>query len=524
MALSIFTAPFTSYSQSWPIEWQKCFGGTLKDECSSIQPTPDGGYIAIGTTSSTNGDVTGIHSIYDYWVIKINSSGALQWQKCLGGSDMENGKGIKPTVSGGYICSGTASSYDGDVSGLHGTGIDLWTVNLDSAGNIIWQKCLGGTLAEYNNNIIQADVNQFVSVSSTNSNDGDVNFSTYGSHDYWFVIQDSTGAIAWQQHYGGTGYEKPYDIIQTIDGGYLFSGTTHSNDIDVSGNNGFFDSWIVKVNSIGALQWQKCLGGTNTEQSFGVMQTSDGGYIITNQTNSNDGDVSGNHGDNDAWIVKLDSNGTIMWQKCYGGSGFDGLYDVTKAPDGNPVFIGSTYSNDGDVSGNHDTTGTHADLWVVKIDNVGTIIWQKCFGGSNDEAGSGSVSIETASDGGYIIGTYSYSNDGDVSGNHGGGDYWIIKTVPDTITNISKIDKGFENLKIYPNPTNGIISLDLGKKMVGEYDLSIQSVLGKQIFSGKIMNAKTDIQIPFRSDGIYIAILHDKEKKIVARQKIIYTR
>src|SRR6185436_12557437 len=120
------------------------------------------------------------HSIYDYWVIKINSSGALQWQKCLGGSDMENGKGIKPTVSGGYICSGTASSYDGDVSGLHGTGIDLWTVNLDSAGNIIWQKCLGGTLAEYNNNIIQADVNQFVSVSSTNSNDGDVNFSTYG--------------------------------------------------------------------------------------------------------------------------------------------------------------------------------------------------------------------------------------------------------------------------------------------------------------------------------------------------------
>ena len=134
----------------------------------------------------------------------------------------------------------------------------------------------------------------------------------------------------------------------------------------MSGNHGDGDAdfWVVKLSSTGSLQWQKCLGGSRDDSAHSIQQTSDGGYIVAGFTDSNDGDVSGNHGGWDVWVVKLNSTGSLQWQKCLGGSDFDYAYSIQQTSDGGYIVAGGTYSNDGDVSGNHGDM----DFWVVKLD------------------------------------------------------------------------------------------------------------------------------------------------------------
>ena len=131
------------------------------------------------------------------------------------------------------------------------------------------------------------------------------------------------------------------------------AGYTFSNDGDVSGNHGAYDYWVVKLNSSGDILWQICLGGTNVDVAYSIQQTSDGGFIVAGYTCSNEGDVSGNHGNSDYWVVKLNSSGTIEWQKCLGGTDGDYAYSIQQTSDGGFIVAGLTGSNDGDVSGNH---------------------------------------------------------------------------------------------------------------------------------------------------------------------------
>jgi hypothetical protein len=408
-----------AFAQSPPtMEWQKCLGGSLQDLAFSIQHTSDGGYIVAGNTGSNDGDVSGNHGPHDIWVVKLDSTGDLQWQKCLGGSVTDLGRCIQQTSDGGYIVAGYTSSIDGDVSGNHGS-TDYWVVKLSATGDLQWQKCLGGTYYDYAHAIQQTTDGGFIVAGYTNSNDGDVS-GNHASDDYWVVKLSGTGELQWQKCLGGYDDDEARAIQQTTDGGYIVAGYTKSNDGDVSGNHGYIDYWVVKLNATGDLQWQKCLGGTLDEIAYSIYQTDDGGSIVAGYTRSTDGDVSGNHGFYDYWIVKLNGTGDLQWQKCLGGSGADYAYSIQQTIDSGYVVAGYTNSNNGDVSGNH---GSY-DNWVVKINDTGDLQWQKCLGGANVEF---AFSIQQATVSGYIVAGYTASNDGDVSGNHGGGDYWVVK-------------------------------------------------------------------------------------------------
>jgi hypothetical protein len=356
--------------------WQKCLGGSYDDGANAVQQTSDGGYILAGYTQSNDGDVAGNHGnppfplTNDYWVVKLKANGDIDWQKCLGGSGMDEAYAIQQTSDGGYIVAGHTASNDGDVTGYHGSGgnDDYWVVKLKANGDIDWRKCLGGS--------------------------GD----------------DGANAVK-----------------QTPDGGYIVAGQTMSNDGDLIGNHGGYDYGVVKLKANGDIEWAKCLGGSGNDIANAVQQTSDGGYIMAGFTLSNNGDVSGNHGGFDYWVVKLKANGDIDWQKCLGGSGYDIANAVQQTPDGGYIVGGYTFSNNGDVSGNH---GSY-DYWVVKLKANGDIDWQKCLGGSNwDEANAG----KQTSDGGYIVAGYTSSNNGDVSGYHGDEDYWVVKLVNQSAT------------------------------------------------------------------------------------------
>jgi len=326
----------------------------------SIQQTSDGGYIVAGQTQSDDGDVSGYHGEGDAWVVKLNSTGSIEWQKCLGGTSGEGAYCIQQTEEGGYILAGPTTSNDGDVIGNNGSK-DFWVVKINNIGSIEWQKCLGGTMDEY-----------------------------------------------------------PNSIQQTSDGGYIVAGQTQSDDGDVSGNHGDWDMWIVKLNNTGDITWQKCLGGTEHERANNIQQTTDGGYIIAGHALSNDGDVSGNHGETDYWIVKIDDLGDNEWQKCLGGTSYESAESIQQTSDGGYIIVGSTDSDDGDVSGNNG----FSDYWVVKINNLGDIEWQKCLGGTGQERAR---AIQQTTDEGHIIAGYTDSNDGDVNGNNGASDFWVVK-------------------------------------------------------------------------------------------------
>ena len=194
------------------------------------------------------------------------------------------------------------------------------------------------------------------------------------NYDYWVVKLNSTGSIQWQKCLGGKLDDLSFSIQQTGDGGYVVAGFSLSTDEDVAGhhkgNKGQVnaDYWIVKLNPAGAIQWQKCLGGKLDDKAHSVRQTADGGYVVAGYSLSNDGDVSGNHGRQDYWIVQLDAGSNIQWQKSLGGSLDDFCYSVLQKNDDGYVAVGSTNSNNGDVSGNHG----NVDYWVISLDGAGS--------------------------------------------------------------------------------------------------------------------------------------------------------
>jgi hypothetical protein len=240
--------------------------------------------------------------------------------------------------------------------------------------------------------------------------------------------------IAWQKTYGGSQSDDNDYLSTTIaatpDGGYIFTGDTWSNDGNVNGNHGGQDAWVCKIDAAGNIQWQRCIGGSGLDYGQHIITTIDGGYLVGGYTESNDGDISGNHGKGDVYLAKLKSAGNIQWVKTIGGNKYDDCGKFIQNPDGTYMFIGLTYSNDGDVSGNHGK----GDTWLVKLDVNGNILWQKCYGGSADDVGGADhqTQIIRSREGGYFMITEAASDDGQVTGFHGKigkdvGDAWFVK-------------------------------------------------------------------------------------------------
>jgi hypothetical protein len=492
------------YSNAQPsINWQKCLGGGSNDEGRSIKQTTDGGYILTGYTQSNNGDASGNQGGSDAWVVKLNSFGVIEWQKCLGGSLSDQFESVQQTTDGGYILTGYTYSNDGDVSGNHG-GSDARVVKLNSLGVIQWQKCLGGSLSDQFETIQQTSDGGYILTGLTLSNDGDVS-GNHGSADAWVVKINSLGVIEWQKCLGGSLNDGGRSIQQSTDGGYILNGYTQSNDGDVLGNHGNIDALVVKLTSLGVIQWQKCLGGSLYDNGYSIQQTIDGGYILTGYTNSNNGDVFGNHGGNDVWVVKLTSLSVIQWQKCLGGNSDDYAYSIQQTTDGGYILTGVTFSNDGDVSGNHGS----ADTWVVKLNSLGVIEWQKCLGGSLNDGGR---SIQQTTDGGYILNGKTNSINGDISGNHGNGDSWVVKLS----SNLGIEQQSYNKLfSLYPNPVVNILKLKLETNFENQ-SYSICNVDGKIIKQGVINNKITDINVENLSKGVYfIKLANNKSYKFI---------
>jgi PKD repeat protein len=406
------------------LAWSRALGGAAVDLGYAVQQTADGGYIIAGATASTDGDVTGNHGLYDMWVARLDAAGGTVWQRALGGSDADYARAVQQTADGGFIVAGSTNSTDGDVTGNHGW-YDVWVVKLGASGDLVWQKTFGGSETDDAHDLQPTSDGGFVVAAYTYSNNGDVQGHHGGlelqAQDAWVVKLDRDGALVWQRPLGGDSTDLAYAVQQTTDGGYIMAGATSSNDGDVTGNHGgAYDAWVVKLDPAGVPAWQRPLGGSATDLAYAVQQTTDGGYIVAGTTGSFNGDVSGNHGYYDAWLVRLDPAGGVVWQKPLGGTRQDAAVAVQQMTDGGYRVTGHTQSNDGDVTGNHGDR----DFWVVRLDLSGGLIWQKTLGGKYaDDTSDGQPTI----DGGVIVVGTTFSNNGDVIGNHGERDVWVVK-------------------------------------------------------------------------------------------------
>lgn len=413
---------YVGFSQTFTTQWQQCMGGTEADGFTSYTLAQGSGYICAGYSSSNNGDVSGNHGSRDAWVVKQNSLGTIEWQKSLGGYFDDVFLSLIKTNDGGYIAAGYTNSYDGDVSGNHGGVSDAWVVKLNSVGAIEWQKCLGGTGEETFRSIIQTPDGGFLAVGYTNSNDGDVS-GNHGIVDVWVVKLNSVGSIEWQRNLGGDLIDVGLCVINTPDNGYILSGYTTSTNGDVSINLGYDDAWVVKLTNVGNIEWQKTYGGTSYDEVISIINTIDGGYLMVGYSLSNDSYVMGNHGGSDGWVIKISNIGNIEWQKLYGGTDSDTFTTCTQTASGEFVITGYSSSNDGQLTSNQGMR----DIWVLKINDIGIILWQKSFGGSDTDTIAEANGIIPLNYGEYVLAGTTFSNDGGVSGNHGLRDAWLLK-------------------------------------------------------------------------------------------------
>lgn len=487
--LSLFQSEFAK-AQAPSIQWQKSYGSSKSDWAACVLKTTDGGYIFAGGSDST--DLSGsTDPKNDCWVVKINSTGALEWQKFYGGSANEVITDMKQTTDGGYVFVGWSSSNDGDVSGNHGSD-DIWVVKLNSTGVIVWQKAFGSSNGEEAYSIIQTlDGGYIISGASSSFIDGDVTFN-HGSYDAWIIKINSSGDIQWQKSYGGSLSEYATSIFQTSDGGYIFAGQSESNDGDVSGNHGGTDYWIVRISNGGNILWQKSLGGNSFDEPQSIIQTMDGGFLVVGTSNSSmDGDITcSNQGG--VWAVKLNNNGIVDWQNCIEiGLVSNGILAETVG--GEYLITGAVLANNG-----------YADASLVKLNNNGGVVWQKNFGGTQDDITS---SIQEIPNDGFIVAGFSKSNDGDVSGNHGNEDAWIVK-----LSNANGLEdfNEFSLIELFPNPTNDVFNLKSNQNQVGN-TFEIFDNSGRVVLSGIINSDNMLIDASKLSNGVYgLAIQGDK--------------
>lgn len=345
------------------IVWQKHFGGTLTDESFSVLQTTDLGYIIAGSTQSNDLDISLNHGSFDAWVLKIDALGSLQWEKTYGGTQSDGFQSIEATNDNGFIAVGHSYSSNGNVTNNYGS-MDAWVVKINNLGNIVWQKNFGGSDVDYFYDIKKTNDNKYILVGETNSTDVDIT-NVYGSYDAWIIKIDNLGNVEWKNSFGGSNYDSFKSIDITTDNSIIVSGYSHSTDGIAITNNSNIGSWIMKFSASGAVNWCKFIGGTNEEASNSVCVTNTDEILVGNFTLSNNGNVSVNYGTHDFWLVKLDILGNIIWEKSYGGTNQDVLYSILESSDNDYVIAGTSLSNDVDLVQNYGST----DFWILKLNN-----------------------------------------------------------------------------------------------------------------------------------------------------------
>jgi hypothetical protein len=490
----------------------------------------------------------------------------IQWQKCFGTDQWDKSYGITDKENG-YLLAIYISGDGPGITNYHGMG-DAWIINIDSIGNIIWEKCFGGTKSENIKKIIKVSDSEFYMVGATNSSDYDITCDTnYGSTDFWVLKINESGDILWDRCYGSLGTDEMRDAVLTPDGGLLFMGRISNNGGDVTNYYGSYDIWFCKIDSLGNIEWEKTVGNQSLDNGISMqlisdtsfvfiggyddpggmidceiavtgfyadlllmeMSLTDGeilnmycyggsghdlgqyfekigdGYILIATTNSCDGDVTGFHGGQDIWVVRIIDNGDIEWQRCLGGSFYEIPRYVTQGDDGGFIVIGYTSSHNVDVTNNHSLPGgAYYDIWVVKLTATGEIEWDQCYGGLDTESLFNTNAILKKGDYNYVFSAQAQMNSGDVQcGLHGDIDAWVFEIKLDDTVNVITPASEAQEITVYPNPAGDYIEFKVKSEKLKVAELRLYDVFGRQAAGTQITLEQTVLDVSGLLGGVY---------------------
>ena len=390
------------------ILWEKSYGGLNADYLMDAIPTPDYGFILAGSSLSGNtGNKTSVNTgDLDYWVWKMKENGDLEWQKSFGGSGADFLQSISLTVDGGFILAGTSNSNKEHDKTDNSHGLDdFWIIKLDAKGRVEWQKTIGGSSQEKLQTIKQTnDGGYIIGGSSSSDISGEKKTDSFGNLDYWLVKIDKKGEIIWQRTFGGRYFDELRSVIATKDGGYFVGGYSNS---PISGNKtednvGIGDYWVLKLDAMGNILWQRTIGGNADDQLSVVHQSYDGNFIVGGNSNSNSTDAKqkNNAQGTDFWILKLGSTGDTFWQETYNIAEVDLLSAVTENKDHTLLLGGYAKSELNGSSKKQKEEREINDYVVIKVAENGAELWRKSVGSDGEDVLK--KLIETR-DGGYIL-------------------------------------------------------------------------------------------------------------------------
>jgi hypothetical protein len=375
------------------MQWNKTYDDSgRQDNPTGFVQTSDGGYAIAGYSGSLMLD-----DVTDFRLVKTDPSGEAQWNKTYSGATWDFAYGVIQTRDGGYAIAGGTRPEPDPLSHA------VLLVKTDQTGNMVWNRTCGGAIHDHAFSVIQTSDGGYT-MTGFNSADAE---EVYSDTDVLLVRTNSVGDTVWNRTYGGAQVDVAYSVVQTGDGGYALVGVT------TSFGSGEYDAWLVKVRAEMNLEHQRHLGGTGNipgwtrtygaatdEVAYSMVQTADGGYALAGYKTAATLDL---------WFVKTDWSGNLLWDVVYGGNQNEVAYAVVQAVDGGYAIAGYTRSSGAGQD----------DFYLVKIDSAGNIAWNKTYGGSDNEVGY--CIVETL-DGGYALAGYTNSF------GIGSNDFWLVKT------------------------------------------------------------------------------------------------
>ncbi len=435
--LALFAAPDTVMAQTIP-QWDRDFGGNIWEELNSVEQTDDGGYILAGfSSSSQNGDFMGTsNGSGDYWLVKTDEDGILQWEANYGGDGLERPWAVQQTTDGGYIVAGYSPSDVGGDKSSPSRGLDdYWIVKVDATGGIEWDSTYGGDNLDHLYSIIEtSDGGYLMGGRSLSGISGEKSEANKGGWDYWLVKVDINGTVQWDKTLGGSEEDLLNMVQEAPDGNYYVGGGTRSDNdgLDVNTNLlGVKDFWFLKISSLdGTIIDENRYGGTDEDEMQGFVQTQDGGFLLTGGSRSNiSADKSQNSfGIVDMWAIKIDATYQREWDQTFGGDNIDNCYSVSQNSVGNFLLGGFTGATVGPSNlASHNSLNGGWDYLLVYLAEDGTYLWDQAFGGDQNDV---LESVFQTDDGGYVLAGHSSSGiSGDKTEDTKGlNDFWMIKT------------------------------------------------------------------------------------------------
>ncbi len=434
------------------IQLSRAMGASFTDRVGGIVLTPSGNIVLGGVTNGLDGELQSFLGSSDFCLSEIAPDGTLNWVNHFGGSNYDYCTDVIPTSDDGYLLAGETRSADGDVNSQYGNG-DGWIVKTNATGDIEWSQNFGGTQYDVFNAAAPSNDGNYLLAGNTLSDDMDIS-NPLGLTDAWLVKASANGNLLWSKNFGGTSSDYFNDVTQASDGSIWAVGRSFSSDVDAPFNRGSTDLFVVRLNSNGDKIWSNTYGGQFLDEGNAIIETADGNMVIANVSSSNDGDILDGQGVNDAWIIKMDPNGNILWSKNFGGTSSEGAEAITETNDGGLFIAGYSY--------NYPIVNFQsAEYFVIKTDSDGNLEWENTYGG--DDADFATAVLQADNDD-YYIGGYANDDGADVPTNEGHDDWWLLHLSENAPSNVNieasapDVSNGPVTLTAVPMVTNPVWS------------------------------------------------------------------